>query len=119
MKRMFTKYPVLASRSTTTSLGQYSKWYKFASDADLDEFGCTREDVDMTDELADYDIDYVGTAVVRTDIREDDIDALVDEGYDLLSVGRRRDNNEIGLFMTIGRSVISATIEDIERVLGE
>lgn len=119
MKRMFTKYPVLASRSTTTSLGQYSKWYKFASDADLDEFGCTREDVDMTDELADYDIDYVGTAVVRTDIREDDIDALVDEGYDLLSVGRRRDNNEIGLFMTIGRSVISVTIEDIERVLGE
>lgn len=117
MKRKFTKYPVSASRSTPASLGQYSKWYRFASDADLEELGYTEEDVDMSYLLADYDMEYVGTAIVREDIPEEVIDRLADEGYDLLTVGRQYDTNEIILLMAIGESLNSVTVEDIKWVL--
>lgn len=113
MKRM-----IVAS---TQSLGPYDEWYSEISESKAEALGYAVKDEHtyISDALDDYEIKFLGYAIADADkISEEALDALISEGYDLLVVGARYDNNELGLFYVFsGHTVLDVSPEEIERIL--
>ena len=99
-------------------LGPYAKWYKVATPQDLLDYGVDETDVNFVSELEEYDLEQIGTAVIdERKLFDEEIDALSDEGYEMLSIGRSYDTGEVGLYIILGDGVNSVTVEDIEFIL--
>lgn len=95
MKKKFIAQPVTSARGRGLAsagrginwkvfkLKEYAQWYKLANDEELDAFGYTREDVDISQELP-RNCQYLGTVIINDRVSEEDAEILSDYGYDFL-----------------------------------
>lgn len=95
--------------TASTNFGQLNKYYKedrFGEYAD-DEF-----DAEITEILAEYDLDFQGWAVARAKY----YDLLADDGYDTAAIAVDK-RGQTGLYYIINDVVYPITAEEIESII--